>query len=133
MSSRLTIRDRLTSEVPDSCCRTARTRAFPDVDGTNPVGTSAYRVVAEVNRWGRFRLTLTNAYSGNNGRAAILNDTGGDDVFYTAGNAGNGGNPQPDGIITGPASAATRPPGCRGRRPPTACATSPAGSTRTAA
>ena len=42
----------------------------------------------------------TNAYSGNNGRAAILNNSRGNDVLYTAGNAGNGGNPQPDGVIT---------------------------------
>ena len=38
----------------------------------------------------------TNAYSGNNGRAAILNNSGGADLLYTAGNAGNGSDPQPD-------------------------------------
>ncbi len=47
------------------------------------------------------RYTLTNAYSGNNGRAAILNNTNGANVIYTSGNAGDGGNPQPDGIIIG--------------------------------
>jgi hypothetical protein len=72
-----------------------------NVDPTNPVSSSYYRVVAEVDAQGRLHYTLTNAYSGNNGRAAILNDSGGDNVLYTAGNAGNGGNPQPDGIITG--------------------------------
>src|SRR5262249_4671589 len=36
-----------------------------------------------------------------NGRAAILNNTQGANVVYTAGNAGNGGNPQPNGIIIG--------------------------------
>ena len=41
------------------------------------------------------------AYSGNNGRAAILNDQHGANVFYTTGNAGNGGDPQPNGIIIG--------------------------------
>ncbi len=41
----------------------------------------------------------TNAYSGNNGRAAILNSAA--NVLYTAGNAGNGANPQPDGVIVG--------------------------------
>ena len=71
------------------------------IDTTNPVSSAYYRVVAEVNQSGRIHYTLTNAYSGNNGRAAILNNSGGSDVFYTAGNAGNGGNPQPDGIITG--------------------------------
>jgi len=72
-----------------------------DLDPTNPVSNSVYRVVAQVNQDGKFRYTLTNAYSGNNGRAAILNDGNGDNVLYTAGNAGNGSNPQPDGIITG--------------------------------
>jgi hypothetical protein len=52
-----------------------------------------------VDAHGKFRYTLTNAYSGNNGRAAILNSA--DNVLYTAGNAGNGGSPQPDGIILG--------------------------------
>jgi hypothetical protein len=71
------------------------------VDPTNPVAGQYYRVVAQVNEFGKFRYTLTNAYSGNNGRAAILNNSGGSNVVYTAGNAGNGSNPQPDGIITG--------------------------------
>jgi hypothetical protein len=70
-------------------------------DPTNPVPGAGYRVVAEVDGRGKFRFTLTNAYSGNNGRAAILNDSGGANVIYTAGNAGNGGNPQPDGVIIG--------------------------------
>jgi hypothetical protein len=72
-----------------------------DVDPTNPVPGAYYRVVGEVNRFGRIHYTLTNAYSGDNGRAAILNNSDGDDVLYLAGNAGNGSNPQPDGIITG--------------------------------
>ncbi len=70
-------------------------------DSTNPDGLSAYRVVAQVDQKGKFQFTKTNAYSGNNGRAAIMNNTGGANLFYTAGNAGNGGNPQPDGIIIG--------------------------------
>ncbi len=72
-----------------------------DIDTTNPVTSSNYRVVAEVNQFGQLHYTLTNAYSGNNGRAAILNNSHGSNVVYTAGNAGNGSNPQPDGIITG--------------------------------
>lgn len=71
------------------------------VDPTNPVPGSNYRVVAELDEHGRFRFTKTNAYSGNNGRAAILNDNGGARIVYTAGNAGNGANPQPNGIIIG--------------------------------
>jgi hypothetical protein len=69
------------------------------VDPTNPVGENVFRAVAQVDAKGKFKFTATNAYSGNNGRAAILNDSGDANVFYTAGNAGNGGNPQPDGVI----------------------------------
>jgi hypothetical protein len=71
------------------------------VDPTNPVGESFYRTVAQVNANLNFTFTKTNAYSGNNGRAAILNDAAGADFFYTAGNTGNGGNPQPAGIVLG--------------------------------
>ena len=69
------------------------------VDPTNPVAGSYFRVIAQVDQHGKFRFTKTNAYSGNNGRAAILNSSA--NVVYTSGNAGNGGNPQPDGIIIG--------------------------------
>jgi hypothetical protein len=71
------------------------------VDPTNPVPSTYYRVVAEVDENGHFHFTKTNAYSGNNGRAAILNDQHGAKVFYTAGNAGNGGKTQPLGVIVG--------------------------------
>jgi hypothetical protein len=71
------------------------------IDPTNPVPGANYRVVAQLDQKGKFRFTESNAYSGNNGRAAILNDSDRTNVLYTAGNAGNGGNPQPDGIIIG--------------------------------
>jgi hypothetical protein len=71
------------------------------IDPTNPVGINFFRAVATVNRNGKFTFTETNAYSGNNGRAAILNNSNGANFFYTAGNAGNGGNPQPNGIVLG--------------------------------
>ena len=71
------------------------------VDPTNPAGDSYYRAVARMDRWGHFTFTETTAYSGNNGRAAILNDSNGANLFYTAGNAGNGASPQPLGIDTG--------------------------------
>jgi hypothetical protein len=69
------------------------------IDPTNPVTAPYYRVVAQLGRDGRFHFTTTNAYSGNNGRAAILNSSA--HVFYAAGNAGNGSNPQPNGVIEG--------------------------------
>ncbi|WP_266182036.1 hypothetical protein [Dyella humicola] len=71
------------------------------VDPTNPDGQSFYRAVATVDRKGHFSFTETNAYSGNNGRAAILLDRDGADYFFTAGNAGNGSNPQPAGVVLG--------------------------------
>jgi len=79
------------------------------VDPTNPVGVSYYRAVAQVDYHGKFRFTATNAYSGNNGRAAIQNNTNGVNLFYTAGNAGNGSSPQPDGIIIGAGAQTTIP------------------------
>ncbi|MCW2753344.1 MAG: hypothetical protein JWQ32_755 [Marmoricola sp.] len=69
------------------------------IDPTNPVGTSDYRAVAELKPDGTMSFTETNAYSGNNGRAAILDST--DNEFFMSGNAGNGGNPQPVGVIAG--------------------------------
>ena len=71
------------------------------IDPTNPVNEANFRVVAQVDGHGKFGFTKTNAYSGNNGRAAILNNTNGASVLYTAGNAGNGSNPQPNGVIIG--------------------------------
>jgi hypothetical protein len=71
------------------------------IDPTNPVNEANFRVVAQVDGHGKFHFTKTNAYSGNNGRAAILNNKNGANVLYTAGNAGNGSNPQPDGVIVG--------------------------------
>jgi hypothetical protein len=71
------------------------------IDPTNPVTGAYYRAVVQLDQQGRFSFTETNAYSGDNGRAAILNDTNGKRVYYMAGNAGNGSNPQPDGVILG--------------------------------
>jgi hypothetical protein len=74
----------------------------PDVvDPTNPVPGTDYRVVATIDQLGQFSFTKTNAYSGNNGRSAILNNVNGANVLYTTGNAGNGSNPQPNGVIVG--------------------------------
>jgi hypothetical protein len=71
------------------------------IDPTNPVPGAYYRAVGQLSGNGKFSFTETNAYSGNNGRAAIEAKIDGKYFVYTAGNAGNGGNPQPDGIILG--------------------------------
>ena len=49
-------------------------------DPTNSVGLNFYRAVAQVDQKGQFRFTETNAYSGNNGRAAILSNADGANV-----------------------------------------------------
>jgi hypothetical protein len=71
------------------------------LDSTNPVPSAYYRAVARIDAWGNLDFTETNAYSGNNGRSAILNNTYGNDVYFTAGNAGNGNTPQPTGVVLG--------------------------------
>ncbi|AME26983.1 hypothetical protein [Burkholderia sp. PAMC 26561] len=71
------------------------------VDPTNPDGQAFYRAVATVDRDGRFTFTETNAYSGNNGRSAVLIEEGDKRFFFTTGNAGNGSNPQPSGVVLG--------------------------------
>jgi hypothetical protein len=71
------------------------------IDPTNPVPAAIYRLVATLDERGQFRFTKANAYSGNNGRAAVFENTGGLREFLMAGNAGNGGNPQPNGVIIG--------------------------------
>lgn len=59
----------------------------PGVDdqSANPTTAPYYRVIAALGRDGRFHFTLTNAFSGDNGRAAILNTRA--NVIYMAGNA----------------------------------------------
>jgi hypothetical protein len=71
------------------------------IDPTNPVPGTYYRTVAQLGQDGKFSFTETNAYSGNNGRAVAAADVDGQEYYYTAGNAGNGSNPQPNGIILG--------------------------------
>ena len=71
------------------------------IDPTNPVPGAYYRAVAQLSGNGNFDYTETNAFSGDNGRAAITADVGGHEVIYGSGNAGNGSNPQPDGVILG--------------------------------
>ncbi len=55
-------------------------------DPTNPAGESHFRAVLQVGANGAIQVTPTNAYSGNNGRAAILANG----LYYMAGNDNNG-------------------------------------------
>jgi len=69
------------------------------VDPTNPVAASYQRAIVEIDADRSLHVTPVNTYSGNNGRAAILNDKYGDDIYYTAGNAGNGSGTPPVFIV----------------------------------
>jgi hypothetical protein len=57
------------------------------VDPTNPVTSQYFRAVAEVDADGHLMITEGNAYSGNNGRAAIKAHS----TYYLTGNDNNGG------------------------------------------
>jgi len=57
------------------------------VDASNPVVSQYYRAVAEVDQNGHVQITENNAYSGNNGRAAIKAGS----LYYLTGNDNNGG------------------------------------------
>jgi hypothetical protein len=57
------------------------------IDPTNPDVSQYYRAVAEVDAFGNLQVTPGNAYSGDNGRAAIK---GGNSLYYMAGNDNNG-------------------------------------------
>ncbi len=64
-------------------------------DPTNPSGNTYFRAVAQVGANGAIQVTPTNAYSGNNGRAAILANG----LYYMVGNANNG-TATPTNIVT---------------------------------
>lgn len=73
------------------------------IDPTNTdTQTPTPRTIVQVSRYGSILTTDTNAYSGNNGRAAVLatnvNGTG-QAAYFMAGNAGNGGSPPPTVIV----------------------------------
>ena len=68
---------------------------YTNSDSANPT----YRVVAQMDQYGNTAFTETNAYSGNNGRAAILDPS--TNSIFTAGNAGNGANPEPKSVVQG--------------------------------
>ena len=105
------------------------------IDPTNPVPGAYYRAAAQLSQNGKFTFTATNAYSGNNGRAAVEAKIKGKYYIYTAGNAGNGKNPQPKGVVLGAGAQiiTRRTCLCRSRTrvspPPSAASTSPSWAT----
>ena len=72
--------------------------------------TPTYRAVAQVNSDGRFGFTETNAFSGDNGRAAVLDpEDGPNGTIFAVGNAGNGASPEPAAVIDGAGSQILTP------------------------
>jgi len=69
------------------------------IDPTNPDSQAMYRAVGELDANGKIRVTETNAYSGDNGRAAILDE--GTGLYYAAGNSNNGTGTALPGLIFG--------------------------------
>ena len=67
----------------------SNTPAVASDTGNTDTAPATYRVVAQLNANGTIETTDTNAYPGNNGRAAVLGSNGN---YYTVGNAGNGGS-----------------------------------------
>jgi hypothetical protein len=82
-----------------------------EIDPT--IGDSAsptYRGVAQLNASGQFEFTETNAFSGDNGRAAIVDpEDGPNGTIFAVGNAGNGANPEPPQVIDGAGSQILTP------------------------
>jgi hypothetical protein len=77
-----------------------------------------------VNGAQNFVFTETNAFSGDNGRAALLDpQAGANGTFFAVGNAGNGANPEPPQVIDGAGSqifsAATTPEAAQSPGTPT--------------
>jgi uncharacterized protein (TIGR03437 family) len=64
-------------------------------DPTNPAGGSYFRAVLQIGGNGALQVTPTNAYSGNNGRAAMLANG----QYYLAGNDNNGSG-TPANVVT---------------------------------
>ncbi len=72
-------------------------------DPTNPDGGSFFRGVVQVGANGAMELTKTNAYNGNNGRAAILANG----LYYMVGNSNNGSATAANIVGAGGAQIAT--------------------------
>ena len=117
---------------------TSRTRT-PPASSTRPTRSPA----RTTGRWrqlsanGKFTFTETNAYSGNNGRAAIEAKVNGKYYIYTAGNAGNGVQPAARrASSSAPARRSSPRRTCPRRtrrqasRPRSAASTSPSSATR---
>jgi hypothetical protein len=85
--------------VPSNVLDASNSNTPGVMDATNPDAQQVYRGVAELDRNGKFWFTETNAYSGDNGRAAILDNSTG--RYFAAGNSNNGTATSVPGLIYG--------------------------------
>jgi hypothetical protein len=104
--------------APSASLDVSASSAPGEVDPTDPVTSSYYRTVATLNSSGEFHFTETNAYTGDNGRAAIVADSAvSNPVIFMAGNAGNGlatfpppsGTTQFSGVVLGAGAQSIAP------------------------
>jgi len=103
--------------APSATIDASASNAPGEVDPTDPVTSSYYRTVATLDSQGQFHFTETNAYTGDNGRAAIVADSpGSDPTIFMAGNAGNGnatfgtaGKTQFSGVVLGAGAQSIAP------------------------
>jgi len=72
-----------------------------EADPENPIPAAYYRAVGQLDANGNVQVTETNAYTGDNGRAAIAADIAGREYYYTAGNASSVESPQLPGTVIG--------------------------------
>ena len=104
--------------APSAGVDVSASNAPGEVDPTDPVTSSYYRTVATLDSRGQFHFTETNAYTGDNGRAAIVADSDGSNpTIFMAGNAGNGnatfpppsGTGQFSGVVLGAGAQSIAP------------------------
>lgn len=81
-------------------------------DPTNPAGGSYFRGLAQIGNNGAIQVTLSNAYSGNTGRAAILANG----LYFMAGNSNNG-NSTPANVVASTGVQVTVPGQTAGSAP----------------
>src|SRR5262249_60511829 len=79
------------------------------IDPTNPDAQQVFRGIGQVDAHGKFSFTESNAYSGDNGRAAILDDDAG--LYFAAGNSNNGSGTSVPGLIYGTGAQLVSPAG----------------------
>jgi hypothetical protein len=90
-------------QAPLNALDVSNTNTPANIDATNTdTQTASYRAVVQVNLAGGVTAQAVGAYSGNNGRGAILanNANGaGQDEYLLVGNAGNGSGTEPTDIV----------------------------------